>query len=237
MHKPIAHKDDVFTIENFLSKEECEKIIQYLEMSVQNGYIEWNQISFYESYAMGFWDYDNNLELFGLDSKYFNQLKEKIKLAGELCFSNELSEISYHTQKWVEGAFASFHSDNSDDEGNPTAFQRSKYAIFLYLNEDFEGGKLNFKNYDITIEPKTGLIAIFKGGHGNEHEVTQVKSGTRYTIGSFWDDANAEYDEETKKAWADELAKVRAEQDVMYEKWSDDKSKGIVPTYYGKNEK
>lgn len=237
MHNPIQYKDDVFVIENFLSKEEAQKIIYYLEMSVQNGYIDWNQISFYESYAMGFWEYDNNLIPFGLDPKYFHILKDKIKEAGEQCFGKELSEVSYHTQKWTEGAFAGFHSDNSDEDGNPTAFQRSKYAIFLYLNEDFDGGKLNFKNYDITIQPKVGLLAIFKGGHGNEHEVTQVKNGTRYTIGSFWDDADAEYDEETKQAWADELAKVRASQDVMYQKWAEDRDNGIVPTYYGKNER
>lgn len=237
MNGLTKHKDDVFTIDNFLSEEEAQKIIAYLEMSVNNGYIEWNQISFYESYAMGFWEYDNNLIPFGLDPKYFHHLKERIKKAGEECFGKELSEISYHTQKWTEGAFADFHSDNSDKDGNPTAFQRSKYAIFLYLNENFEGGRLNFEHYDITIKPKTGLIAIFKGGHGNEHEVTKVKNGVRYTIGSFWDDADAVYSAEDQERWKVELAETRASQDEMYKKWAEDRKNGIIPEYIGKDER
>ena len=89
MYDIKQHKDDVFTIDNFLNEDECKRIIDYLEMSVQNDYIKWNQISFYESYAMGFWEYDNNLIPFGFDPKYFHSLKEKIKNAGEICFNNK----------------------------------------------------------------------------------------------------------------------------------------------------
>ena len=237
MYDIKQHKDDVFTIDNFLNEDECKRIIDYLEMSVQNDYIKWNQISFYESYAMGFWEYDNNLIPFGFDPKYFHSLKEKIKNAGEICFNNKLSEISYHAQKWTEGAFAGFHSDNSDEHGNPTAFQRSKYAIFLYLNDNFEGGNLNFEHYPINIKPKTGMIAVFKGGYKNEHEVTTVKNGERYTIGSFWDDADAVYTDEEKSKWEVELKGIRSEQDLMYKKWEQDREKGIIPTYKSKYEK
>ena len=48
------------------------------------------------------------------------------------------------------------------------AFTRSRYAGFLYLNDDFEGGELVFKGEDgndgLTIKPKTGMFAIFHGG-------------------------------------------------------------------------
>ena len=46
MYDIKQHKDDVFTIDNFLNEDECKRIIEYLEMSVQNDYIKWNQISF-----------------------------------------------------------------------------------------------------------------------------------------------------------------------------------------------
>jgi hypothetical protein len=234
MNEVIRHKEDVFTIKNFITKDEADRIIAYLEMSVQMGYIKWNEISSYESYAMGFWEHDKNLIPFGFDPKYFHSLKDKIKKAGEECFGKEFTEISYHAQKWIKGAFADFHSDNSDKDGNPTAFQRSKYAIFLYLNDNFEGGYLNFEHYPINIKPEVGMIAIFKGGHGNEHEVTTVKSGERYTIGSFWDDADAVYTDEQKASWESELKVTRAEQDIMYKKWAEDKEKGIVPQYKSK---
>lgn len=236
MNGLTKYKDDVFTLSNFIDKEEAEKIIKYLEFLVETKMLKWNQISFYESYAMGFWESDPNLKLFDLPPDYFNKLKQKIKEYSEKILGIELSEVSYHAQKWTKGAFASFHSDNSDDHGNPTAFERSKFAVFLYLNEDFEGGYLNFKNHDIHIEPKLGLLSVFDGGHGNEHEVTTVKSGTRYTIGSFWDRADAEYTQEQRDAWAAELKAVRAEQEVMYENWNKDKERGIIPQYLGKVE-
>jgi Rps23 Pro-64 3,4-dihydroxylase Tpa1-like proline 4-hydroxylase len=236
MNNITQHKEDTFSIENFLPEDECKKIINYLEFLASSYKLQWNQISFYESYAMGFWQVDPDLLKFGLPADYFANLKEKIKKQSEVVLNTELSEISYHAQKWSEGAFASFHSDNTDEHGNPTAFVRSRFAAFLYLNDDFTGGKLNWKNYDITVTPKTGMIAIFDGGFGNEHEVTTVKTGTRYTIGSFWDRADSVYTEEQKQAWADELKVVRASQEDMYKEWKEDRDNGIIPTYKGKGE-
>jgi hypothetical protein len=231
-----VHKDDCFTIENFITPDEATKIIAYLEHLVDSGKLQWNQISFYDSFAMGFWDSDKNLEQFGLPEDYFPRLKFKIKKAGEALFGIKWDEISYHAQKWIPGAFADFHSDNTDHEGNPTAFERSRYAAFMYLNEDFTGGLLNYRDFDITITPKVGLIAIFAGGFGNEHEVTTVKDGTRYTIGSFWDDASIVYTDEQRQRWADELAETRKEQDEQYKQWAVDKETGHTPIYKGKGE-
>jgi hypothetical protein len=38
-----------------------------------------------------------------------------------------------------------FIPDNSNEDGSPSEFERSKYAAFIYLNDDFSGGYLNFK--------------------------------------------------------------------------------------------
>ena len=236
MNGLTKYKDDVFALENFLTDDECKKIINYLEFLVENNILKWNQISFYESYAMGFWDEDPNLLLFGLEKDFFQKLKNKIKTVSEEVLGIKLTEVSYHAQKWTKGAFASFHSDNTDEHGNPTAFERSKFAVFLYLNENFEGGYLNFKNYDIHITPKTGMLAMFSGTFGNEHEVTMVKEGTRYTVGSFWDDANSVYTEEQREAWAAELKEVRAGQEDLYKQWKEERERGLFPTYKGKVE-
>lgn len=229
------HKDKCFTIEDFISDHECKAIIGYLDWLASNNILEWNQISFYDSFAMGFWPEDPRLEYFGLPKNYFHDiLKEKIKAACEQVLERGVSEVSYHAQKWEDGAFASFHSDNSDEDGNPTEFERSKYAAFIYLNDNFTGGHLNFKNYDINIKPKAGMIAIFDGGKNNEHEVTKVHDGVRYTVGSFWDNDDAVYTEEQVKEREEKLKKTRAEQDETYKQWAEEKSRGLVPNYIGK---
>lgn len=231
--KIIKIKKDTYVIKNFMTKQECDAIVKYLEWQVNVGYITWNQISFYGSLAMGYWPYDNNLIAFGLPSTYFDELKNRIKKASEEVLGIDLSEISFHAQKWITGAFADYHSDNSDEEGNPTAFERSKYASFAYLNDDFEGGLLKFKGSDIVIKPEVGLLAVFAGGHENMHRVTTVESGERYTVGSFWDDAKNEYTQEQRDRWAAELAKVREEQEVLYKRWDEDAKNGNAPKLPG----
>ena len=114
-------------------------------------------------------------------------------------------------------------------------FRESYPQSFIYLNDTFEGGYLNFKNHDVKIHPKPGMIAIFAGGYTNEHEVTKVHNGTRYTIGSFWDNADATYTEEQVKEREERLKKTRAEQDLTYKQWAEEKEKGIIQEYIGKN--
>jgi Rps23 Pro-64 3,4-dihydroxylase Tpa1-like proline 4-hydroxylase len=230
----VQLKDDVFVIDNVIPKEECDAIIRYLDAISSAGHLDWNQISFYGSFAMGYWPWDDNLLVFGLPRDYFSQLKEKIKKVGEECFGRELSEVSYHAQKWVVGAFASFHSDNTHEDGTPSAFYKSKYAGFMYLNDNFDGGHLNFKHHDIVIRPKPGRLAFFKGGFGNEHEVTTVKEAERYTVGSFWDNADAVYTPEQVAEWERELKQTRAEQEETYKEWAAAREQGMEPTYKGK---
>jgi Rps23 Pro-64 3,4-dihydroxylase Tpa1-like proline 4-hydroxylase len=227
----IKLRDDVFLVKNLMSDQECKAVIGYLDGIVNAGLLEWNQISFYGSFAMGYWPHDDNLLLFGLPRDYFSQLKERMKKAGEECFGKELSEVSFHAQKWVEGAFASFHSDNTHEDGRPSAFYKSKYAGFIYLNDNFDGGLLNFKHFDVSIKPEPGMMAFFKGGHGNEHEVTTVKNGERYTVGSFWDNADAVYTPEQIAEWEAELKETRADQEKVYKEWEDAKKSGNAPSY------
>jgi len=235
--KITKYKDECFSIENFISDEECDSIIGYTEWLSENEILPWNQISFYDSYAMGFWEQDptGGCEKFNLPADYFHSiLKEKIKKAGETLLERELAEVSYHAQKWLPGAFAAFHSDNSNEDGTPSEFERSKYAAFIYLNDDFEGGYLNFKNHDIKIYPKKGMLAFFAGGHTNEHEVTKVHNNTRFTVGSFWDNADSIYTEEQILDRENKLKKTRMEQEITYKEWEQYKKNGIVPDYVGK---
>lgn len=222
-------RDEFFIVENFIDPETCSAIINYFDFLVEHKILKWNEISFYGSEAMGYWPSDPNLKRFGLPEDFFNQLKEKIKNKTEELLGFEVSEVSYHAQRWVEGAFADYHSDNSDEVGNPTAFERSKYAVFIYLNDNFEGGHLKFKDGDIDIKPEIGLGAFFAGGHTREHMVTTVRGGIRYTIGSFWDDASIVYTDKQREAWDMELKAVRAEQEQIYKKWATPEGRPVMP--------
>jgi hypothetical protein len=219
-------KEDIVFFENFLSPEDCERVIKYWEHSVEKGTLPWAPISFYDSFASNLPD-DEDKEKFGLSSDFFTTLQDKIQEATEICRGDKLRLVSYHAQKWVEGAYAGYHSDNTPiDSPEYNSFERSKWAAFLYLNDDFEGGVLNFRDHDISLQPKTGMLAAFAGGHHNIHEVQMITKGTRLTIGSFWDNEEATYTEEKQAFWETDIAEQRKRQAEDAEQWAALKSKG-----------
>lgn len=226
---------DLHVYNNFLTKEECEKTLRLLLAYGERIPDFWKAISFYESYSSGYpEDKDPIMEEFGLPSNWFSYLRDRFKQAAADVANmplEKMSQISFHVQRWMPGAFAPLHSDNSDSNGKQGAFTRSRYAGFLYLNDNFEGGTLKFEaehgNNPLELTPEQGMFAIFHGGHKNMHEVTVVKKGIRYTIGSFWDDREEEdYPEEVREEWAKELAEVRAMQKDQQKDWEDVRNKG-----------
>jgi hypothetical protein len=222
----IRKTKDIVVYENFLTKEESEKVIKVLDKSAEIGTLSWTPISFYESYSSVLpQDNDPILEEFGLNATFFSDLKNKIINAVASVHDLDpkiISQVGYHTQKWEPGAYARKHSDNTDDKGNSGPFERSRYAAFLYLNENFEGGVLKFPDQDLSIVPQTGLLAAFDGGFNNMHEVSLITKGVRYTIGSFWDDREeSDYPQEIRDEWALEMKKVRDAQKIEKEEWQE----------------
>jgi hypothetical protein len=233
---------DLVVYENFLTEEQSEKVIKALEKQASLEKLSWTPISFYESYSSVLpQDNDPELEELGLSPTIFSDIKNGIIKAVASVHDmpeEKVTQIGYHTQKWEPGAFARVHSDNTDEHGNFGAFERSRYAAFLYLNDDFEGGMLRFPDRDVEVAPKTGLLAAFNGSHDNMHEVTLITKGIRYTLGSFWDDREeSEYPEELRAAWKEEMQKVRDAQKIEKEEWQNVLKEGYKIDKNGKKYK
>lgn len=217
---------DIVVYKNFISQEDCNKMVQALDSQAEAGKISWMPISFYESYSSVL-PQDNDQEVVdaGLSPTIFsdieNAMPEAIASVHDLD-PKTICKIGYHTQKWEPGAYARLHSDNTDAHGKSGAFTRSRYAGFLYLNDDFEGGLLRFPDQDIEIKPEVGMLAVFDGGFNNMHEVSLITSGVRYTIGSFWDDREeSAYPQELRDAWAAEMKETRAKQEIERAEWQE----------------
>ena len=218
--------EDIVVYENFLTEEESKNLIKVLDKQAENKKLSWTPISFYESYSSVLpQDGDPEIEEFGLPSDIFSMIKKSIiscvASIHELD-TEKISQIGYHTQKWEPGAYARLHSDNTDEHGNTGPFERSRYAGFLYLNDNFEGGELVFPSHGISLKPKTGMLAVFAGGFKNMHEVTLITKGTRYTLGSFWDDREeSDYPQEIRDAWVEEMKKIREYQVIEKTEWQE----------------
>jgi hypothetical protein len=212
----IYYKDDIARIDNFVTPEEAENMINYFESMAHI----WGDVAFYGSYGMGFADQDPRLNEYGLNPEYFNNLRNRFKQSVEMFFERELKPNTSHAQKWKVGGFAAPHSDNSDHDGNPNAFEINKYVGILYLNDDYKGGKLYFPDHKIEFKPPVYSYIMFPGGHENIHGVKEILEGTRYTMVSFWDYADAVYSQETIDKWAEEERLVREQQAKQKEEWS-----------------
>ena len=57
------------------------------------------------------------------------------------------------------------------------AFTRSRYASFLYLNDDFDGGDTRFMNDKLTVTPKKGTVLCFPVDHYHIHKGVKVSGG------------------------------------------------------------
>lgn len=222
-------KDDIIFYDNFLTEEEGEKLIAFLEDEDQ----PWSMSAFFESYGMSIMPEDPILERYGLSKDFLKKLADRMHSAVEDAHQRQVKSVSSHAQKWNVGAFAPFHSDNTDMEGNPSAWERSKIVSLLYINDDYTGGELRFRDHDIALKPRARQLVTFPGGIKNVHEVTVVEGATRHTIGAFWDYIESEYTEERMKEWEEEIEGVRAQQKEQQEEWKEQLDRGEHPLKNG----
>lgn len=56
-------------------------------------------------------------------------------------------------------------------------------SFSLYLNDDFDGGELEFGNVPIKMKPKAGMLAVIPGGDKYKHRVNKVLGpNSRHTL-------------------------------------------------------
>jgi hypothetical protein len=98
--------------------------------------------------------------------------------------------------------------DNDDEEKQKTIVENSKTqnkkilsqgkitaSLSIYINDNFDGGILEFKNKDYVIKPEVGMLVNVPIYKEFEHRVTKVTNGNRHTIyGRCWDSIEGKYE-------------------------------------------
>lgn len=96
-------------------------------------------------------------------------------------FSNKIIFPITRISRIVEGKKMDGHTDNLSEP-------RCIRGVVLYLNDDFVGGELHYKDIGVKYKPKAGSVIVHDAGY--LHEVLPVESGTRYMITTFvWETA------------------------------------------------
>jgi Rps23 Pro-64 3,4-dihydroxylase Tpa1-like proline 4-hydroxylase len=84
----------------------------------------------------------------------------------------------YELLKYTENNFLSWHVDDGSSD-------RSRVSMLFYLNDEYEGGELEFANFDVFHRPQRGDVLIFPSSFIYKHRVREVTSGVRYVVADF----------------------------------------------------
>lgn len=130
--------------------------------------------------------YSSNTEF--NDSKFDSFIIRTIKNAIVECsedyakrYSLEIGNLTpLSISKYFEGASMGSHVDSYSD--NP----KETLSVVLYLNDNYNGGELYFKNQNIKIKPESGSLIAFPSSDPYFHESMPVTSGIKYISPGFW---------------------------------------------------
>ncbi len=173
--KLITHDSSIWTIENFLTKKECDELIS---LSENIGYTE-AEVSLAQGAKMMKGLRNNYRVLLNdpvLADKLWNDLKAFVPSTIEQNQASGLNEqfrfykyeLDQRFKRHIDGRFKKNESEES------------RITFMIYLNEEFEGGETAFD--EVIIKPKTGNALCFI--HELKHEGCPVKNGIKYALRS-----------------------------------------------------
>lgn len=165
--------DNIFTIDNFWTKHECEDFISKSELigyepatiNTEKGQIVVEAVR-------------NNNRVIYNDAILANKIWEQLKPFAPLKIGNSnaigLNEL-FRFYKYQIGQEFKRHRDQSFIRN---AIEASYFTFMIYLNDNYEGGETTFTH--LTIQPKQGMALLFF--HDIEHEGSSVKQGVKYVL-------------------------------------------------------
>ena len=187
--------DNALVVENFLSKEEVDEILNIIFNTPEE---DWN-IDYYFNVKMfcmekfGRDDIDNlvaegkfeitqnwndkNLSI--SNKKIYRSIYRRLRDIVSFSYPDlELSGLAT-IQRMQEGVELKSHTDQHTDPS-------ISYAAIVYLNDDYVDGELFFKHMNIELKHKSGSLVLFPGNDKYEHGVRHVGAGpVRYVLVGF----------------------------------------------------
>jgi len=114
----------------------------------------------------------------------------------------ELGRIPDYAMNWH---YERDHDDSEEEQKTIVNFSKTQGKQILsegkisasfnvYINDNFDGGILEFQNKDYVIKPEVGMLVNIPIYKEFMHRVTKVTNGNRHTIyGRCWDTPNGKY--------------------------------------------
>jgi hypothetical protein len=153
--------NNIQIMENVLSKEEHEQLLDYVQ-----GVDSWET----QPWGVKFVSSQNiSKEILGILERVF-------KIAHKKCISaygvelNQFEKRQIPLIRFEKGYSMNEHADTTGD-----------FAALYYINDDYEGGEINFMDHSLKIKPKANSLITFPSNSDYWHEVLENTGKERYS--------------------------------------------------------
>jgi len=111
------------------------------------------------------------VEIKTIGKEYIKLVRDKIKKDFDI--ERQIFTDILCFNRWRVGDAQSPHADDAN------GFEWRKFGCVLYLNDDYEGGEIGFKFFNVSYKPKSGDIILFSSAFPYMHEVKPITKGYR----------------------------------------------------------
>lgn len=115
-------------------------------------------------------------QLFGALEKTLNHYSTQLYPFAENNIKSR--ERTMHLLKYDESGHLPAHQDQG--------VSSRVLSVLLYLNDDYEGGEIEFRHSGIKFKPKAGSVLFFPSNFLYVHEVYPVTKGPRYALPNWY---------------------------------------------------
>mgnify|MGYP003350330835 CR=1 FL=1 len=162
--------DNIFTIDNFLTEEECAELLVFCKDP--NNWITMNKDSEYRNKI-----WDDNIKFL---EQNFEKIHENIFLRLHSIFNEGFIHLDRHVTRLKPLQSMPAHTDEPHNG--------VLKGIVMYINDDYSGGELNYPEHNLNYKPKARSLACHPSTY--LHEVTQINNNNRYYITGFIKEKN-----------------------------------------------
>jgi len=186
----VVHKKPlIFTIDNFLSKEECQLIINHCRDKMERAQVGTGttaKVSEIRTGSSYFLKYLDNPDIF--------QIYKKIALL--LYKPGRNFDPFFQVIHYSPGEEYKSHVDPSPERNKLENIRHRKMTMLFYLNDVVDGGETEFPKLSLKVGPKEGRMVYFenyKDGKINydcTHRSLPIKSGEKWAFNLWYHEKN-----------------------------------------------
>ena len=169
-YKIAKLSDQVYEIQNFITEDELDQVMQFIDKRDNS---EWNSEAQYE-----FWEGKTLVDTVLKEELIFDLINQRVKTL----FRGSFDVTGISLQRYMINDALGEHTD--DHDGHRLNNEKVFCGLVIYYNDEYEGGELKYSKLNIIHKPKSRSLVI----HGGEilHGTLPVKSNSvRYISTMF----------------------------------------------------